>query len=69
MTNRVAEVNKALLAAGHQEKLTRGNGYYYFRDGQAASWPATSVYVYRSEDLSLAEWLEEFRQLSGGGPL
>jgi hypothetical protein len=64
MANRVAEVNKALKARGVAEKLTRGNGYYYFRDGGTGCWPATSVYVYRADDLSVENWLSEYDQLS-----
>lgn len=58
MANRVAEVNKAIKALGRSEKLTRGNGYYYFRDGTAAGWYSSSEYVYRASDLSVAEWME-----------
>lgn len=64
MANRVAEVNKALKARGVAEKLTRGNGYYYFRDGNTGYWPATSVYVYRADDLSVHEWVAERDQLA-----
>jgi hypothetical protein len=65
MANRVAEVNKALKALGKAEKLTRGEGYYYWRDGEAASWRATAVYVYRASDLSVREWLEEYHYHAG----
>ena len=57
--NRVAEVNRALKAAGHAEKLTRGRGYYYFRDGSAAGWYRSSVYVCRARELSVADWVRE----------
>jgi hypothetical protein len=61
--NRVAEVNAALKAMGREEKLTRGRGYYYFREGNSARWFSTSVYVYRADDLSVAEWLHEFDEM------
>jgi hypothetical protein len=65
MANRVAEVNKALKQAGAAERLTRGNGYYYFRDGNTAYWPATSVYVFRADALSVADWIGEYETLKG----
>lgn len=58
--NRVAEVNRALRARGAEEKLTRGAGYYYFRDGTASGWCSSSVYVYRADDLSVERWLAEY---------
>jgi hypothetical protein len=65
MINRVAEVNRELRQRGIAERLTRGNGYYYFRDGDSTSWPATSVYVNRAADLSIERWLGEYEDLSG----
>src|SRR6185436_4440844 len=65
MANRVAEVNRALKARGIEEKLTRGEGYYYFRDGNAAEWRATSVYVYRADAFTVDQWLAEWSDLSG----
>lgn len=60
MANRVAEVNKALKARGAAERLARGRGYYYFREGSAAGWYSQSVCVYRASDLSVERWLEEY---------
>ena len=62
---RVTEVNRELRRRGVEEKLRRGNGYYFFSGGNAASWKATSVYVARAENLSVAEWLAEWKCLSG----
>lgn len=64
MANRVAEVNKALKARGVEEKLTRGRGYYYFRDGTAAGWYRSSVYVFSASDLPVERWLEEYDLLA-----
>jgi hypothetical protein len=61
--SRVAEVNRALKARGVAEKLTRGRDYYYFRDGDSSCWPSTSVYTCYSDDLTVAEWLQEYDQL------
>lgn len=60
MANRVAEVNRAIKARGREEKLTRGRGYYYFREGTAAGWYSHSVYVYSASDLSVEQWMKEF---------
>lgn len=57
-------VNHALAAAGHAERLVRGNGYWYFTEGNASRWPSSSVYVYRITDLTLDEWLAEHRTLA-----
>lgn len=65
MANRVVEVNRALRARGIEEKLTRGNGYYYFRDGDAPTWRATSVYVFHSDAFTVEQWLGEWCDLSG----
>lgn len=62
-TNRVSEVNKALRMMGRQEKLTRGRGYYYFRDGDTARWYATSVYVNDASALTVGDWLSEYNEL------
>jgi hypothetical protein len=65
MKNRVAEVNRELRARGISEKLVRGEGYYYFADGEAHTWPSSSVLVYRATDLPVERWLSEWADLSG----
>jgi hypothetical protein len=57
--NPVATVNANLKALGKNSRLRRGRGYYYF-DGDALAWPSSSVYVYRSDALSVAEWMDQF---------
>ena len=42
-TTTPAAVNKILKARGHQERLVRGRGYYYFIDGNASSWFSSSI--------------------------
>lgn len=61
--NRVAEVNRELKRLGHAERLCAGRGYYYFIEGDAHTWPASSVNVFRSADLSVAQWIEEYNNL------
>lgn len=60
--NRVAEANRALKARGEVPRLRNGRGYYYF-DGPALVWPTSSVFVYRADELTLAEWLDEYDTL------
>lgn len=64
-TNRVVEVNSALAALGVAERLRAGRGYYYFAGGNAAIWPSSSVYVYRSDEMTVEEWIREFEALRG----
>jgi hypothetical protein len=53
----VAHVNKVLRLAGRDERLTSGDSYYYWRDGDSFRWQ--SVYVYRCADAALIWWLEQ----------
>lgn len=66
MKGTVAQVNAALRKAGKAERLARGRGYYYFRDGNATAWPESAVYVNRADALTVAEWLREHERLSQG---
>ena len=43
----VSRINKALAAAGREERLVRGRGYYYVAEGESSGFPSTSIYVYR----------------------
>jgi hypothetical protein len=61
--NRVAAVNRALKLAGREEKLVRGNGYYYFINGAADGWRSVSVSVCYADSLTLERWLDEFDAL------
>lgn len=66
MTKRLTlnAINKALAAKGCGERLVKGNGYWYFAEGKAHFWPSSSVLVYRLNDLTLEQWLEEHADLS-----
>lgn len=59
----VALVNKALKKAGKKEKLVRGNGYYYFAEGDASGWYSSSVMVNRVSAFSVARWLEILEEI------
>jgi hypothetical protein len=41
----VTRINKALKAAGREERLVRGRGYYYLIEGEAHTWYSSSIYV------------------------
>lgn len=56
-------VNAALAAAGAAEVLVKGDGYFYFMEGDAHCWPATMVYVTRLNDLTVEQWIGEWRSL------
>ena len=59
----VASVNKMLIERGAKVELVRGNGYFYFAQGGAEGWPATSVYTTRVGDLSLDAWWSAYLSL------
>lgn len=41
----ITRINKALKAAGREERLIRGRGYYYLIEGDAMSWYSSSIPV------------------------
>ena len=51
------QVNKAIAAKGGKEQLVKGNGYYYFIDGDAWSWSRQSVYVNTLNQMPLETWI------------
>jgi hypothetical protein len=56
-------INAELAKRDFKALLARGDGYYYFRDGEAADWLDTTVRVPTLSSLALAQWLEEFERL------
>jgi hypothetical protein len=59
-------VNQALRKAGITDELVKGAGYFYFV-GEASNWPKCSVYVYRVNQLTIPQWIEEYRDLEKDG--
>jgi hypothetical protein len=58
MKTTLRAVNKALAAAGHKEVLVRGNGYFFFAEGEASGWSESGVYgVFRLGDMTVTEWV------------
>jgi hypothetical protein len=60
----IATVNKELKRMGVEERLYKGEGYFYFIYGDAPDWVGgSSVPVFRASDLTLDQWIEEFNSL------
>ena len=56
-------VNEALAEMGYEERLVKAKDYFYFAEGEAASWPETMVCACRLNNLTLYGWLDEHRRL------
>ena len=56
-------VNDELARRGHTALLEKGDGYFYFRTGEAADWLDRTVPVRTISSLTLKEWVTEFRRL------
>lgn len=63
--NRVVQVNRILKSRGIAERLRSGGTYYFFTGGNTGRWPATAVYVFRANELSVERWLKEYEDLKG----
>lgn len=63
----VAAVNAVLEARGHEERIVRGVGYYYFIGGGSAMWPTSGVYENRliGTPESFADLRDEMAQERG----
>ena len=58
------KINKALQDLGSQEILVKGEGYYYFIEGNSYDWNTSYVMVMTLNELSLEEWIAEWKALS-----
>jgi hypothetical protein len=56
-------VNKALAAAGIKDELVKGKDYFYFWGDKASEWHSSSVMVPRLSDLTVEEWVKEYRTM------
>jgi len=59
----IKAVNDELARLGHQARLERASGYFYFWTGEAADWIDRTVQVTKISALTLDQWIEEFRRL------
>lgn len=56
-------VNRELAKRGHQAMLVKGDGYFYFRGGEATEWLDRTVRVPTLNSLTLDKWMEAFADL------
>jgi site-specific recombinase len=56
-------VNEELARLGHTALLAKGQGYFYFRSGEAEGWFDNAVKVRKINSLTLKQWIAEFRRL------
>ena len=56
-------VNEELARNGFKATLAKGDGYFCFTSGEAADWLESTVRVPTLSNLSLADWVGEFRRL------
>ena len=59
-----ATVNKGLKDRGIKERLFKGDGYFYFAQGDAYNWKSSMVCgVHSANDLTLEQWICEYNAL------
>ena len=56
-------INTELAKRGHQARLEKGNGYFYFRSGEAVDWLDRTVTVPTVSSLTIDQWMQAFRDL------
>jgi hypothetical protein len=56
-------VNDHLAALGHTTRLEKGDGYFYFCEGEATYWLDRTVIVPILSSLTLDQWVDEFKRL------
>jgi len=55
--------NRALTLVGAKERLYKGKGYFYFADGDTASWPESMIVANTLAAFDAAEILQEYYRL------
>ena len=63
MWPREARFNDELLRRGHNARLARASGYFYFFGGEATEWIDRTVRVATVNALTLEQWVDEFKRL------
>lgn len=56
-------VNTEIARRGHNALLEKGTGHFFFHTGEAAGWLDRTVRVRKLNELTLKQWMEEFRRL------
>lgn len=56
-------IHDELQRLGHDVRLEKGDGYFYFWSGDANDWLDKTVNVATLSSLTLEQWVEEFKRL------
>ena len=56
-------INAELAKRGQNAMLVNGDGYFYFRGGEAADWLGNTVAVPKVSSLSLEQGMQAFQDL------
>ena len=56
-------INDELAKRGYTARLSKSTGYFYFQNGEAASWLDRTVNVPTLNSLTRPEWIAEFELL------
>ncbi len=56
-------INEELARHGISAVLEKGDGYFYFRTGEAAGWLDRTVRVPTVNSFTLEQWIGEFKRL------
>jgi hypothetical protein len=59
----VKAVNDELARLGHQARLEKASGYFYFWSGEASGWIDATVPVDKISALTLEQWIAEYQRL------
>ena len=59
----IKAVNDELARLGHNARLEKASGYFYFWTGDAADWIDRTVRVEKISDLTLERWVAEYKRL------
>ena len=56
-------INDELARLGSTTRLAKASGYFYFQFGEAADWLDRTVQVPKVSDLTLEQWIGEYKRL------
>jgi len=56
-------INSEMMKRGHNARLEKASGYFYFKGGDATAWVDRTVAVPAVNSLTLDQWMEEFVRL------
>lgn len=65
--NKVNEALRRLPGAGDDAEIVKGNGYWWFAGHTAAGFYSQSVYTMNLNDLTLEEWVAEYKSKQEAG--